>query len=321
MFVAKCEEGGEWDVGKLVPYGDVKISPASGVLNYGQGVFEGIKAFRSCRDRIIFFRLANNAIRFYRSCKRICIPPIPVETFMEAIKEVVKDNLDYVPPTGKGSLYVRPVAWGTGPVLGVKPAPSYTFLIFVSPVGPYFKGGVKPLNLRVTNKFHRAAPRGIGNAKAIGNYSASLYPRQLAKEGGFDEVIYLNAGNENLVEEVGSANLFALKGNVLKTPRLAGSILPGVTRDSVIKIAQDKLRLDVQETDLTLDEMLNADEAFCTGTAVVVTPIGKISTENSAYIIGNGKMGSITAELRKTILNIQSELDNDDFGWITSLDL
>ena len=193
-----------------------------------------------------------------------------------------------------------------------------TFLIFVSPVGPYFKGGVKPLNLKVTNKFHRAAPRGIGNAKAIGNYSASLYPRQLAKEGGFDEVIYLNAGNENLVEEVGSANIFALKGNVLKTPRLAGSILPGITRDSIIKIAQDILELDVQETDLTLDEILNADEAFCTGTAVVVTPIGRISTDNSEHVIGDGKIGPITAELRKIIRNIQSETVNDEFGWITS---
>ena len=241
--------------------------------------------------------------------------------FMKAVEQVVKDNADYVPPTGKGSLYIRPVAWGTGPILGVKPAPSYTFLIFVSPVGPYFKGGVKPLNLRVTNNFHRAAPKGIGNAKAIGNYSASLYPRQLAMEGGFDEVIYLNAGDENLIEEVGSANLFALKGNVLKTPRLAGSILPGVIRDSVMKIAKDVLGLDVQETDLTLDEMLNADEAFCTGTAVVVTPIGKICTENSEYVIGDGNMGSVTADLRKKILNIQSEIDNDEFGWITALNV
>ena len=322
MYVANCEEGGEWQKGKLVSYGDIKISPASGVLNYGQGVFEGIKAFRSSKeDRIIFFRIDKNAIRFYRSCKRLCIPPVQVDLFMEAIEEVVKDNMDYVPPVGKGSLYIRPVAWGTGPVLGVNPAPSYTFLIFVSPVGPYFKGGIKPLTLRVTNNFHRAAPKGIGNAKAIGNYSASLYPRQLAHEGGFDEVIYLNAANENLVEEVGSANLFALKDNVLKTPRLCGSILPGVTRDSVIKIAQDKLGIDVQETDLTLDEILGADEVFCTGTAVVVTPIGKICTDKSEHVIRGGAIGSITGKLRKIILNIQSEIENDDFGWITPLNV
>jgi branched-chain amino acid aminotransferase len=321
MFVANCKEGGEWDSGELVPYGDIKISPASGVLNYGQGVFEGIKAFRSSKDRIVFFRLDRNAIRFYRSCKRLCIPPISIEMFIEAVEEVVRDNADYVPPNGKGSMYIRPVAWGTGPVLGVKPAPSYTFLVFVSPVGSYFKDGVKPLNIKVTNKFHRAAPNGIGNAKAIGNYSASLYPRQLALEAGYDEVVYLNAANENLVEEVGSANLFALKGNVLKTPRLGGSILPGVTRDSVITIARDNLKLDVQETDMTIDDMLNADEVFCTGTAVIVTPIGKISTDNSDYVIRNGEMGSVTAELREKIQNIQSEKNSDEFEWITVLDM
>ena len=316
MYVAKCEEGGKWQTGKLVSYGDIKISPAAGVLNYGQGVFEGIKAFRSSRDRIIFFRLDKNAIRFYRSCKRLCIPPIQVEMFMEAIEEVVKDNMDYVPPVEKGSLYIRPVAWGTGPVLGVNPAPSYTFLIFVSPVGPYFKDGIKPLTLRVTNNFHRAAPKGIGNAKAIGNYSASLYPRQLAKESGFDEVIYLNAANENLVEEVGSANLFSLKGNVLKTPRLGGSILPGVTRDSVIKIAQDKLEIEVQETDLTLDEILNADEVFCTGTAVVVNPVGKITHQGQEHSFNNGVMGHVTGEIRKMLLGIQREEYDDTFGWL-----
>ena len=158
-------------------------------------------------------------------------------------------------------------------------------------------------------------------AKAIGNYSASLYPRQLALEAGYDEVVYLNAANENLVEEVGSANLFALKGNVLKTPRLGGSILPGVTRDSVITIARDNLKLDVQETDMTIDDMLNADEVFCTGTAVIVTPIGKISTDNSDYVIRNGEMGSVTAELREKIQNIQSEKNSDEFEWITVLDM
>ena len=155
MYVAECESDGNWEIGKLIEYGDVKMSPAAGVLNYGQGVFEGIKAYRSTKDRINFFRLEKNAQRFYRSCKRICIPPVPVEVFINAVHEVVKDNMDYVPPMNKGSLYIRPVAWGTGPVLGVKPAPSYTFLIFVSPVGPYFKRGLKPLNLRMTNNFHR----------------------------------------------------------------------------------------------------------------------------------------------------------------------
>ena len=319
MFVAECDENGEWNMGDLIPYGDIKLSPAAGVLNYGQGVFEGVKAFRSSKDRIVFFRLEKNAERFYTSCERVCIPPVSVDLFMEAVEKVVKDNADYVPPMGKGSLYIRPVAWGTGPVLGVKPAPSYTFLVYVSPVGPYFKNGVKPLNLKVTNRYHRAAPKGIGNAKVIGNYSASLYPRKLAINDGFDEVIYLNAADENIVEEVGSANLFALKENVLKTPRLAGSILPGVTRNSAIYLAREVLGLDVQETDLTLDELLHADVAFCTGTAVVVTPIGKISTDDAPFVIGNGETGKVTSQLREMILGIQSETKDDKFGWVKPL--
>ena len=260
-----------------------------------------------------------NAKRFFKSCNRICIPPVPVDMFINAINQVVEDNIEYIPPMGKGSLYVRPVAWGTGPVLGVKPSSSYTFLVFTSPVGPYFKGGVKPLDLKVTNKFHRAAPRGIGNAKAIGNYSASLYPRKLALMEGHDEVIYLNAGDENLVEEVGSANLFSLKGNILRTPRLAGSILAGVTRDSVLKIAKDILALEVQEVDLTLDDLLDSDEAFCTGTAVVVTPIGKITTDDTENIIGDGEIGEITKKLRKLVQKIQTEIEPDHFGWIKPL--
>tara|TARA_Y100001968_G_scaffold255191_1_gene241271 strand:+ start:639 stop:1691 length:1053 start_codon:yes stop_codon:yes gene_type:complete len=319
MFIASCDEHGEWDKGSLVPYGDVKMSPAAGVLNYGQGVFEGVKAFRSIKERIVLFRIDRNAMRFYKSCKRLCIPPVPTDMFIESVETVIKDNHDYIPPSDKGSLYIRPVAWGTGPVLGVKPAPSYTFMVFVSPVGPYFKNGVRPLNLRVTKNFHRAAPKGIGNAKAIGNYSASLYPRKLAMDEGFDEVIYLNAANHNLVEEVGSANLFSLKGNILRTPRLAGSILPGVTRDSVIKLAKEHFGFEVQEVDLTIDEMLKADEVFCTGTAVVVTPIGQITTDSNSYKIGNGQIGPITKQLRKKIQNIQNEIDVDEFEWINTV--
>tara|TARA_B100000945_G_scaffold288736_1_gene261289 strand:- start:663 stop:1724 length:1062 start_codon:yes stop_codon:yes gene_type:complete len=318
MYVATTATNGEWKKGSLVPYGDIKISPAAGVLNYGQGVFEGVKIYRSSKDRIVSFRLENNAIRFHRSCKRICIPPLSTDMFFDAINEVVIDNIDYIPPFGKGSLYVRPVAWGTGPVLGVKPAPSYTFLIFVSPVGPYFKNGVRPLNLKITRAFHRAAPKGIGNAKAIGNYSASLYPRELAIQDGFDEVIYLNASNENLIEEVGSANLFVIKNNVLHTPRLCGSILPGITRDSVLHIAKELLGMKIKETDVSITDLIEADEAFCTGTAVVVTPIGQVTLDDSTYRI-NKNIGPITKELRKIIQSIQAESKEDKFGWIKQI--
>ncbi|MEE9165861.1 MAG: branched-chain amino acid aminotransferase [Candidatus Neomarinimicrobiota bacterium] len=315
MYLARCNEGESWKPGKLVPFGDISLSPAAGVLNYGQGIFEGTKAFRTVKGRIALFRPDRNAKRFRESAERLCIPPVPEDMFLNAVVETVRDNEEFVPPPDKGSLYVRPCIWGTGPVLGVKPAPSYTFLIYVSPVGPYFKGGMKCLHLKVTRLFHRAAPRGTGNAKAIGNYAASLYPLKLAKERGFDEVIYLNAGDENLVEEVGSANLFALKDGTLRTPRLGGSILPGVTRASVIELARDMLSLKVEETDVTVSDVLEADEVFCTGTAAVITPIGEITTDD-AYRVIDEEIGEVTQELYDILTGIQRERREDPYDWV-----
>lgn len=320
MYKAVSNKNGSWENGGLIPSGNISISPAAGVLNYGQGVFEGMKAYRTSKNRIILFRPEMNAKRFSGSLKRLCMPDIDVEYFMNAVLETVRDNIDYIPPFAQGSLYIRPIAWGTAPTLGVKPAEEYTFMIYVCPVGSYFKGNIKALHLVVSNNYHRAAPKGIGNVKAIGNYSASLYPSSQAKNNGFDEVIYLNSDNENLVEELGSANMFALSENVLKTPRLAGSILPGITRNSVLTIAREKLGLEVQESDLTLKELLSADEVFCTGTAVVVTPVGKITHNEKTHLINNNKMGPITDKLRKTILGIQHEELEDTFGWIYDID-
>ena len=316
MFEAHCKEGGKWKEGKLVPYGDIKISPAAGVLNYGQGIFEGMKAYRTAKGRVVLFRPDKNALRAATSAERVVIPAIPQEMFMDAINKVVRDNMDYIPPEGKGSLYIRPVIWGTGAILGVAPSPSYTFLIYVSPVGPYFKSGVKCLNLRVTNQFHRAAPKGTGGHKVIGNYAASLFPKELAKKTGFDDIIYLNAAQEKFVEEVGSANLFAIKDDVLMTPSLDGSILPGITRDSVLTIAREILHMEVRERNTSIKDFLTADEVFLSGTAVVVTPVGKISSHKSSVVINKNKMGPITKKIRKLLLGIQREEIDDPFGWI-----
>ena len=316
MYIAEQKDNNAWERGKLVPFGNVSISPAAGVLNYGQGVFEGLKAFRTSRERIVLFRPGNNAIRAIQSAERLCIPPVPQEMFMEAILEVVRDNADYIPPLGKGSLYIRPVIWGTGAVLGVKPVQSYTFLVFVSPVGHYFKSSEKSLHLKITNKFHRTAPRGTGGFKAIGNYAASLLPQKLAKKAGFDEVIYLNAANENFVEEVGSANLFILKDNTLVTPALTGSILPGITRDSVIQISKEILNLEVQERPISVDEVLDADEVFCSGTAVTVTSIGKITTDETSRIISGGKIGPYTKRIGEILSGIRNETVEDQFEWL-----
>lgn len=316
MFKATCKTGESWSGGELVPYGTIQLSPAAGVLNYGQGVFEGTKAYRTAKDRIIMFRPEMNAQRMAMSTKRLCIPEMNAEFFLHAIERTIQDNIEYIPPYRKGSLYIRPIVWGTSPALGVQPAEEYTFMIFVSPVGPYFKDGVKPLHLKVSDEYHRAAPKGIGNAKAIGNYSASLFPLSEAKKEGFDEVIYLNASDERLIEELGSANLFVFKGNTLKTPKLCGSILPGITRDSVIKLAREKLGFDVQETDVSLDVVLAADEVFCTGTAVVVNPVGKITHQGQEHSFNNGVTGHVTGEIRKMLLGIQREECEDTFGWL-----
>ncbi len=316
IYKANCRIGEEWKLGGLIPYGTIELSPAAGVLNYGQGCFEGTKAYRTIKNQVVLFRPEMNAKRMAMSTRRLCIPEMNKEFFLQAVEETLIDNIDYVPPYGKGSLYIRPIVWGTSTALGVKPVEEYTFMVFVSPVGPYFKGGVKPLRLTVSNDYHRAAPKGIGNAKAIGNYSASLYPLTEAKNRDFDEVIFLNAKDEKFVEEVGSANLFVLTGNTIKTPKLDGSILPGITRDSVITLAKDTIGLEVLETNVALTELYDADEVFCTGTAVVVTPVGSITGLDGKHKIADEKMGQLTSKLRQLLTGIQRGDVSDEFGWL-----
>ena len=316
MFKATCKQGETWQAGGLVPYGKIELSPAAGVLNYGQGCFEGTKAFRTANNRVVLFRIDLNAKRMAVSTKRLCIPEMNKTFFINAVKETVLDNIDYVPPYNKGTLYVRPIVWGTSPAIGVKPVEEYTFMVFVSPVGPYFKGGIRPLHLKINKDYHRAAPKGIGYVKAIGNYSASLYPLSEAKSEGYDEVLYLDAKDDTFLEEVGSANLFLIKDKKLMTPQLGGSILAGVTRDSVLKIAKDKLGLDIIETDITLNELYNSDEVFCTGTAVSVSPVGSITDDDGVHSLSDGNIGPYTMKLKELLVGIQREDIDDDFGWL-----
>jgi len=319
MFIANCPIDGKWESGSLVPYGKIELSPAAGVLNYGQGVFEGTKAYHTSKGNIVLFRIRRNAKRMAWSTERLCIPKMDPDFFVEAVTKTVKDNLDYVPPYGKGSLYVRPIVWGTAPAIGVRAVSEYTFVVFVSPVGSYFKDGIKPLNLKVEIDYHRAAARGIGNAKAIGNYSASLYPLTKAKKEGYDEVIYLDSVDGERIEELGSANLFICKDGVIKTPKLSGSILDGVTRNSVCRIAKDVLGIKVEETDIRLDELLEADEVFCTGTAVVVAPVGKVTYQNKVHHFSGGSIGPITNKCKETLTSIQREEITDPFGWVLKI--
>ena len=268
------------------------------------------------KNNVVLFRPDMNAERIKLSSKRLCIPDMSKNFFLNSVFETVKDNIDYIPPLGKGSLYIRPIIWGTSPTLCVGPAEEYTYIVYVSPVGSYFKNGIKPLDLIITTKFHRAAPKGIGNAIAIGNYSASLFPMNRAKEEGYDEVVYLDSINENQIEEIGSANLFMYKNGVLKTPKLSGSILDGVTRNSVMKIASKIMGIKVEETNISVEDIFNAEEVFCTGTAVVVTPVGKITLNEKVCEYNDGKIGPITKKCKKILIDIQRQKIDDSFGWL-----
>ncbi len=315
MYIATCRDGDEWQQGELKPYGPIPMHPAAGVLNYGQGIFEGMKAIRTTKGRIALFRPEDNARRFQIGAKRLGAPPVPEEIFLNAVIKVVKANQRWVPSSGKGALYIRPLLWGSGPVLGVNPAPSYTFCIYTSPVGPYFKGGFKPIKLIVALYHYRAAPGGTGNVKAIGNYSSGLILSRKVKRHGYCEIVYLDAVHQRYVEEVGAANFFMVKDNNLYTPELSGTILPGITRDSVIKLARH-LGLNAVEQKVSIDWVLTADEAFCTGTAAVITPIGWVDYSGKKVTFNNGEVGPVTRKLYDTLTSIQIEVSRDIFGWM-----
>ncbi len=319
MYIAKFDSNGKCLDRGLVPYGDIRLSPAATVLNYGQGVFEGTKAYETSKKHVVFFRLDENAKRFSNSCLRLCMPEIPDQMFINAVKQTVLDNIEYMPKKEQGSLYIRPLAFGSGPDLGVKPSSNYTFLVYVTPVGSYFQSGLRSLNVFVTDKYHRVATKSIGFAKAIGNYSGTLLPFKEITEEGYDEIVFLNASNENIIDEARSANIFVLKDNILKTPSIDGSILPGITRDSVLKIGENLFDLKVSEEDVALEDLVNADEVFFTGTAVIVAPVGSITFNNKKIDYLKSYSDSMTKKIREALIDIQNENIKDPFGWISPL--
>ena len=318
MYVAHCKQGGEWRPGAMQDFGDITISPAAGVLNYGQGLFEGMKAQRAADGSIVLFRPERNAMRMQEGAKRLGIPPVPDEMFLDAVKQAVLENLRWVPPMGKGALYVRPLLMGSGAILGVAPAPEYRFLVYVSPVGPYFKGGMKPIALKISDEFHRAAPGGSGGVKAIGNYAPGMVPSKMAKKEGYSEIIYLDAVHHRYVEEVGAANFFCVKDGVISTPELTGTILPGVTRKSVIELAESK-GYEVREEKVDVDYAMDADECFCVGTAAVISAIGRIEHGEKVVEYCGGEVGPISMELYEALTAIQQRQDPDEFSWIVDV--
>ena len=320
MYIANCDLGGVWEPGKILPYGNLEIDPAAGVLNYGQGIFEGLKAHRSVQDRIVLFRPEENARRFQRGADRLGMPPVPESIFLDAVEQVVAANGSWIPPTGKGALYIRPVLWGTGPIMGVAPSPSYTFCVFCTPVGPYFKGGLSCINLLISDEYHRAVPGGSGEVKAIGNYAPGMMPSKNVKKKGFAEVIYLDAVEHKYIEEVGAANFFCVKDRVLYTPELTGTILPGITRASIIDLARHR-GYEVHESKVRAKFAMSSDEAFCCGTAAVISPIGSISHNGIEKVYSDRITGPITRELYNALTGIQTELAADVFGWMHPADL
>lgn len=321
MFVMDYAAGKGWHDARIVPYAPFELDPSSMVLHYGQAIFEGLKAFRDINGRITMFRPRDNFLRMNRSAKRLCIPQIDVDFVMQALVRLIEIEKDWVPSAEGTALYIRPFIIATDPYLGVKVSDTYKFLIILSPSGPYYKNGFQPISLYVENYYTRAAEGGTGEAKCSGNYAASLIASDKAKELGCDQVLWLDAKEKRYIEEVGSMNMFVVIGGEVLTASLDGTILPGITRDSIIKIFKDK-GYKVTERKVSLDEIIGAlkenrlDEAFGTGTAAVVSPVGKLRIGDEEYVIGDGKTGKITQMLYDTLTGIQRGKIEDKFGWL-----
>ncbi|MDK2801629.1 MAG: branched-chain amino acid aminotransferase [Clostridiales bacterium] len=318
-YISKWKDG-KWDEGKLVEDNMLTISEASTALHYGQQCFEGLKAYRRKDGKIQLFRPDQNAKRMNNSCKRILMPEIPEEKFINACLQVVKANEAYVPPYGTGAtLYIRPFIIGVGDNVGVKPAPEYIFCVFCVPVGPYFKGGMTPVNFTVS-EYDRAAPYGTGAVKVGGNYAASLYPHELAAKKGFADCIYLDPATHTKIEEVGAANFFGItKDNKFVTPQ-SPSILPSITKYSLMHIAKNYLGMEVEERDVLIDKLDEFKEAGACGTAAVITPIGGIEYKGKLHVFySETEVGPVTKKLYDTLYGIQFGDVEAPEGWIVEV--
>lgn len=316
-YVANYRDG-HWDEGGMTDQATIRMNECACVLQYAQTCFEGLKAYTAVDGRIVCFRPDLNAARMADSCRRMKMPVFDEERFVQAVEDTVRANARWVPPYGSGaSLYLRPFMFGTDPVIGVKPASEFQFRIFATPVGPYFKGGVKPLTLRVSD-FDRAAPRGTGHIKAGLNYAMSLYAIVDAHEQGYDENVYLDSATRTNIEETGGANIiFITEDGKLVTPK-SDTILPSITRRSLIHVARDYLGIEVEEREVALSEIHRFAECGLCGTAAVISPVGKIVDHGEEICFPSGMegMGPVTRKLYDTLRGIQmGEIEAPD-GWI-----
>lgn len=320
MFVMNYEEGKGWFDPRVVPFENLSLSPASMVFHYGQEMFEGLKAYKGDDGQIYLFRPEMNAQRANNSNDRLCIPQIPVEDFVQAVKAVVDVDRDWVPDEEGTSLYIRPFVIATDNFLGVAPSKTYLFIIILSPSGAYYASGLAPVGIWIEDEYVRAVKGGIGYAKTGGNYAASLAAQVKAHDGGYSQVLWLDGVERKYIEEVGAMNIvFKINGKIV-TPALNGSILPGITRNSVLTLCRD-WGYDVEERKISVDELVAAakdgslEEVFGTGTAAVVSPVGKLRYMDDVMTIGDGGIGELTQKLYDEITGIQWGRKADSYGW------
>lgn len=315
---------GKWGEPAIMPFESIQFSPATSVLHYAQGLFEGAKAYKTADGKITAFRLEENFKRMNNSAKRLCMPQLNVDTVMNGLYELLKIESDWIPTNPGTALYIRPTMLGMDPVLGVHAAKTYKFFIILSPVGAYYANGLQPTKIYVEDHYVRASIGGTGDAKCMGNYAASLIGGEKAQSMGYDQALWLDAAEHKYVEEVGAMNMFFVIGNEVVTPELVGSILPGITRKSSIELLRS-LGYTVNERRISMDEIVKAynegelKEAFGTGTAAVVSPVGVIAYKGKDMVINNQEMGEITALLYDKLTGIQYGRYEDAFGWVNKI--
>ncbi|MDH4224599.1 MAG: branched-chain amino acid aminotransferase [Deltaproteobacteria bacterium] len=326
MFTMAWNPENKWHDLKITPFAPFNLSPATMVLHYGQTIFEGLKAYRTETGRINLFRPEKNWERLNQSAARLVMPEIDQEVFLTAIQRLVALDRDWVPDSYGASLYIRPTLIGTEPFIGLKPSSTFLFFIITGPVGAYYPGGFNPVSIQVCERYSRAGPGGLGEAKTAANYAASLLAQKEASGQGFNQVLWLDACERKYLEEVGSMNIFLKIKGTLITPPLGGSILGGVTRDSVIRLAKS-WNIPVEENRISIEEVLEAqrngtlEEIFGAGTAAVISPVGLLNYKGESHPIGDGKTGTLAHQLFDEIMGIQYSLKPDPFQWVSPIHL
>ena len=321
MFVMDYDEENGWHDPRVIPYQPLVLEPSCMVFHYGQEMFEGLKAYKADDGRILLFRPDKNIERANRSNRRLCIPEIPEDIFLEALKTVVKVDADWIPTRPGTALYIRPFVIATDPFLGVRPSHTYKFIIILSPVGAYYESGLDPVKIWIEDEYVRAVKGGIGEAKTGGNYVASLASQVKAHDEGYAQVLWLDGVHRKYIEEVGAMNIFFKINGTVVTPALNGSILPGVTRDSAIQLCK-MWGIPVEERQISVDEVIKTaesgemEECFGTGTAAVVSPVGELRFENEKMPISNNHIGELTQRIYDTITGIQLGRIEGPEGWV-----